>query len=86
MKTKFKTSPKPQNNSILENSNFLNNQNYILGENEKKKLLSKFFVENNILFIMNIVSKFLQIINYDIKTKIKFKYDYLLPILPLFSF
>jgi len=26
--------------------NFLNNQNYILGKTEKKKLLSKFFVEN----------------------------------------
>jgi hypothetical protein len=29
MKTKFKTSPKPQKHSILENRNFLNGQNYI---------------------------------------------------------
>ncbi len=31
------------------NKNFLNNQNYILGKAEKKKLLSKFFVENRII-------------------------------------
>ena len=30
------------------NKNFLNNQNYILGKTEKKKLLSKFFVEKSI--------------------------------------
>ena len=32
----------------LENKNFLNNQNYILGNSEKKKLLSKFFWERNV--------------------------------------
>jgi len=57
MKTRFKTSSKSQKQTILENSNFLNAQNYILGKSEKKKLLSKFFVEkmiSNILWKINI--------------------------------
>ncbi len=41
------------------NKNFLNNQNYILGKTEKKKLLSKFFVENRIkqfYILLNLIS------------------------------
>jgi len=54
MKIKLKTLSKQKQETILENSNFLNNQNYVLGKNEKKKILSKFFVENNILFFLNL--------------------------------
>ena len=39
MKTRFKTSLNSQKQAILENSNFLNNQNYILGKSEKKNIL-----------------------------------------------
>lgn len=39
-----------------ENKNFLNNQNYILGKTEKKKLLSKFFIENFFRKIINVFS------------------------------
>jgi len=36
--------------------NFLNNQNYILGQTEKKKLLSKFFVDNFLLSLFIIIN------------------------------
>ncbi len=39
---------------LLQNSNFRNNQNYVLWKAEKKKLLSKFFIEKNILFLHNL--------------------------------
>ena len=42
--------------------NLLNNQNYILWKTEKKKLLSKFFVEKNILFIQIFLYKLDQIV------------------------
>ena len=42
-----------------ESINFLNNQNYILGKTEKKKLLSKFFIEKYIkLYFLQWVFKF----------------------------
>ncbi len=44
-------------------NNFLNNQNYILWKTEKKKLLSKFFVENSIKNIFSILTKIYNIIN-----------------------
>jgi len=37
-----------------ESINFLNNQNYILGKTEKKKLLSKFFIERSIKVFLNL--------------------------------
>jgi hypothetical protein len=67
MKTRFRTSNEYQNYSILENKNFLNNQNYILWKTEKKKLLSKFFVEkslNNFLTILDKISYFLLKYNF----------------------
>jgi len=45
MKTKFKRSPKSQKQSILENSNFLNNQNYMVPNNVKLFKFKKFFNE-----------------------------------------
>jgi hypothetical protein len=56
MKTKLKTSPKSQNQSILENRNFLNSQNYILGKKEKKIILLKFFVEYHYKFLLMLLS------------------------------
>jgi hypothetical protein len=41
MKTKFKTSSKSQKQSILDNRNFLNNQNYVFSRKNKNRLLSK---------------------------------------------
>lgn len=40
------------------NKNFLNNQNYILWKTEKKKLLSKFFVENLVKNVFMILGFF----------------------------
>jgi hypothetical protein len=42
--------------------NFLNNQNYILGKTEKKKVLSKFFVDLNFKNIYIFFSKLHKII------------------------
>lgn len=42
---------------ILKNENFNNNQNYILGNFEKKKLLSKFFMEKSMRRILIFFSK-----------------------------
>jgi hypothetical protein len=41
MKTKLKTLSNSQKESILKNRNFLNNQNYILGNRTKENLLKK---------------------------------------------
>jgi len=38
-----------------ESINFLNNQNYILGKTEKKKLLSKFFIERSIKVFFKLI-------------------------------
>ena len=51
MKTKFKTSTKSQKQSILENSNLLNSQNYILGFKEKNWILEKIVMYNWKTFI-----------------------------------
>lgn len=50
-------------NNKLKNKeyNFLNNQNYILWKTEKKKLLSKFFVEKIFLFLINFLYYFTQV-------------------------
>ena len=45
MKTRFKTSTKSQKNSILTNSNFLNNQNYIINNNLKLKIYNYFIAK-----------------------------------------
>jgi len=37
--------------------NFVNNQNYILGKFEKKKVLSKFFLKKNSFILLNILNK-----------------------------
>ena len=52
--------------------NLLNNQNYILWKAEKKKLLSKFFIEKNLKNIFNILNKFNNVI-------FSWKYFFLLP-------
>ena len=64
MKTRFKTSSKSQKDPILENSNFLNNQNYVLGKSEKKKILSKFLTENTINNFLSKLSWFLWFFSY----------------------
>jgi len=46
MKTKFKTSPKSQKESILENNNFRNNQNYILGKKNINFIILKEIFNN----------------------------------------
>jgi hypothetical protein len=43
-------------------TNFLNNQNYILGKREKKKVLSKFFVERILKSIIKILTYFIKIL------------------------
>ena len=48
------------------NKNFLNNQNYILGRSEKKKLLSKFYSELFFIKINNFVWLIPKKINYNI--------------------
>ncbi len=59
MRTKLKTLTKSTWETILENSNFLNNQNYIFGKLEKKKILSRYFFDlmklksYNFYFIIN---------------------------------
>ena len=58
MKTKFKTSYKSQKESILENSNFLNNQNYVINKkiiNYKLYLIKKSF--NSKLFLKEGINK-----------------------------
>jgi len=59
MKTRFKTSTKSLNQSILENSNFLNNQNYILGINEKNNIISKYLTKWKIKLFYRILNKIL---------------------------
>ena len=52
-----------QKKKIDSDKNLLNNQNYILWKTEKKKLLSKFFVEKNmkhVLNLFNMVSYFIK--------------------------
>jgi len=51
---------------MKEDKNFLNNQNYILGKAEKKKLLSKFFVELFFSKINNFIWLIPRVIKYDI--------------------
>jgi len=58
-------------------SNLLNNQNYILGNSEKKKVLSKFFVEkmiDKIMFIFSITNSFFYNKKYEYKSD-KDKYN-----------
>ena len=44
-----------QKEKVNFDKNFLNNQNYILWKTEKKKLLSKFFVEKMVNYFFNLV-------------------------------
>jgi hypothetical protein len=64
MLLKLKTSTVNYKKTILKNSNFLNNQNYILGQSEKKKLLSKFFLEYFLIKFYKILSIFLNYTSY----------------------
>jgi len=62
MKTKFKTS---SNKKLLKNNNLKNNQNYIFGQNEKRKILSKYFIEKIFKYqYFNLLSVFYNIVNY----------------------
>ena len=54
MKTKFKTSTKSQNQTILKNSNFLNSQNYIIWKKTKNNIFIKNQIVDNIENIRNI--------------------------------
>ncbi len=51
--------------NLLLNNNLLNNQNYILGKSEKKKLLSRFFVDKLLFFIYKILNNVKQNIKYE---------------------
>ena len=71
MKTKLKKSSKNEQGTeikkLLKNNNFRNNQNYILGKGEKKKILSKFFIEIFLLSFYKFSSTFFNIFYYIFK-------------------
>jgi hypothetical protein len=48
MKTKTKILNESQKKSILRNRNFLNNQNFILGQSEKNKVIIDYFLKNRL--------------------------------------
>lgn len=55
-------------NKLLNNTNFRNNQNYILGDYEKKKMLLMYFTKQTIIFFLKYVNKINNISNNEVKS------------------
>jgi hypothetical protein len=60
MKTRFRTSKNNQKKSILKNRNFLNNQNYIINNKEKSKVIASYKSQENILIFYKILNFFIK--------------------------